>query len=142
MKSIVLDETEKKIVDARISEKKCIEDLDKLELKNGLFKTVLGISFISGGELPSTDDLIEMFINELKVFIIDFGYGKYALCEIILAFRINTASVFRDSVGNIIERKKLKTNNLSIEYISDVLVAYRQSRFIVDRKFQNKKLGY
>lgn len=139
---ISLNEIEKKIVDERVYDNEGIFKMELSTTKTALFKIVVGISHISGGELPKTEALLDMFIDELHTFILEYGYDAYAIQEILLAFRFNINTKLRQPSGITIDRVELKTQNLSIEYISDVLRCYSVLRDSIDRKFQNHVDGY
>lgn len=137
-----LNEIEKKIVDARVYDNEGIFKMEHGVVKAALFKIVVEISHISGGELPKTEALLDMFIDELHTFLLEYGYDAYAIEEVLLAFRFNINTKLKQPSGITIDRVELKTENLSIEYISDVLRGYSVIRDNVDRIFQNHIDGH
>lgn len=142
MPSKKLNEIENEIVKQRVYETDCIFQLSDDKVKSELFKTVVGIAHLSGGALPKSEVFLDMFIEELHIFLLEYGYDSYAITEIILAFRININTKLRLPSGITLERVSLKTEQLSIEYISDVLHQYSIIRNNIDRKFQNSIDGY
>ena len=137
-----LNELEMQIVKQRIEQTDSIAELQADVFKPALFKTVVAISHISGGALPKSEAFLDMFIDELYIFLLEYGYGSFAITEIILAFRININTKLRQPSGITLDRVELKTNELSIEYISDILHQYSIFRNSIDRKFENFIDGY
>lgn len=137
-----LNELEQKIVKQRIQQTDSISELSSDATKTALFKTVVAIAHVSGGALPKSEAFLDMFIDELYTFLVEYGYGHFAITELILAFRININTTLRQPSGMTLPKVELKTNQLSIEYISDVLSIYSIFRNSIDRKLENLIDGY
>lgn len=95
---------------------------------------------IVGCPLPQTESFATAISNQLVIFINEFGYGELTLSEIMLAIFINSAGYNRAD-GQFM-KVKFFGNNISVDFISDVLSNYIQIRNTLDRKFQNEIDGY
>lgn len=139
---VKMNELENKIIQYRTMDKDGIWDCNDAELKKDIFDVILRISFISGCKLPDNEKLLDFFVDELIDFLREYGYATYAAMEILLAFRININTVLKMPSGITIEKIKMQTENISVEYISEVLHNYSIIRNCLDRKFQNHIDGH
>lgn len=133
---ITLNEFENKIIKARlesvsfcqIEEEKVRWHIDQIMLKGAA---------ISGCPLPNTEFFADVISEEIKAFILEFGYEELTYAEIILALRINSKGGLRYPSGIELEQVTFFGNCFNVDYFAKVLSNYMAIRNIMDRKFQN-----
>jgi hypothetical protein len=127
----------------RTSDYQTVNELYGSELLNKqVMQVILSASVILGLELPPSETALDILIEEISSFMKDFGYGNYAVAEILLAIRFNIQTLLKIPSSIQLFTVNLETKNLSIKFISDVLHNYSTLRNNLDRKFQNTIDGY
>lgn len=136
-----LSKIENLIIDARC-QGMSINQISQEDLTIELDDVVLRLSAITGCPLPNTNLFAQAIIDELRIFINDFGYKEFTLNEFMLAFRINAHGSIKHPNGEEMETIKFTGSSLNIDYIAKVLNNYRIIRNLLDRKLQNQLDGY
>ncbi len=100
------------------------------------------VTSITGIALPATDLLSNMLVDELTVFLKDFGYSNLNPDELILAFRFNSRGGLKQPSGVDIEPIDIIGSFINVHYVSKVLSNYMAVRNILDSKLKNLIDGY
>jgi hypothetical protein len=132
---------ENKMVFARTNDVP-FSDLSEKRLKTEIDQIMVRGAAISGCPLPNTDFFADIIAEEIKIFIMDFGYQDLTVPEIFLAMRMNSRGGFKYPSGLDIEQVQFYGSCFNVDFLSKVLANYMTLRNILDRKFQNHIDGY
>lgn len=124
------------MLDARM-EYGVVEEIDEKMIDDKISHLSLVISSLTGIAIPDTDLMFNAFIEQLYAFICKFGYGKYTVSEIILAFQFNAFGNLRMPMGDYLTPVELIGKYINVSYIAKVLDNYKSVRFVLDRKLEN-----
>ncbi len=136
-----ISEVEKKIVQAREAGL-AISQLEIAELTEILGDVLINISVITGHKTPTNELYLELLIEELKVYLYEYGFDNLTIQEIILAFRLNCKCNFRYLSGDYAEPISIFGEYISVDYVSRVLHTYLTFRNILDSNLKNIVDGY
>jgi hypothetical protein len=114
-----------------------VSQMRQLDFKSDVDTAVVRISAIVGAELPKTEFMADILNEEIRAFILDFGYDELTMPEIILAFRLNEV-IIKTMSGLEMERVQFAGNHLSVSFTASVLNNYKRLRNLIDGKFKNK----
>jgi hypothetical protein len=103
---------------------------------------MLRVAAICGCALPNTDFFAKFIGEEIRVFLLDFGYESLTLAEILLAFRLNAKAEMKYPGGQDLEHVHFTGKCLNVDYMASVLENYMIFRKTFDRSLQNKLDGY
>lgn len=116
--------------------------IPKMEIQWHVDQIMLRGAAIGGCAVPNTEFFAEIIADELKLFIINFGYSELTYEEILLALRFNAKGGLRHPSGLEIESVPFFGVCFNIDYFSKIIFNYMQMRNQLDRKIQNKIDGY
>lgn len=93
---------------------------------------IFKVSVICGCQLPTHDAHINALEQEFMLFLNDYGYYNLTIEEILTAFRMN---------ANFQLENKIETYGtiFNIDFAGKVLTQYKDKRWALDRKIDNKK---
>lgn len=138
---IKLNDFEEKVIDARLNGLSfCQIDEDKLRWCTD--QIMLRGAAISGCTIPGTEFFAEIISEELRNYILNFGYKDLSYEEILLALRINSKGGYKYPSGIDLEPVAFFGNCFNVDYFSKVLNNYMAIRNMLDRKLQNIIDGY
>jgi hypothetical protein len=130
--------TEKMIVEARCGENKLsIANMDERFLNNVVVDMVIRAAAITGCALPNTKEFAKTVNDEVKIYLLNFGFEKYTAEEVLLAFRLNAHGQMKNSIDEQLPRVTLFGECFNVTFLSCILSNYSGIRNVLDRKLQN-----
>lgn len=133
---IPLNEFESKIIAARL-ESVSFCQIEESKLRWHIDQIMLKGAAISGCALPNTEFFADVISEEIKSFILEFGYEELTYHEIILAMRANSKGGLKYPSGIELDQVVFFGNCFNVDYFAKVISNYMAMRNILDRKFQN-----
>jgi hypothetical protein len=137
---IKFSETDLKIVRAKSNGLSFSEMSDK-EIRVAVDQIMLRGAAISGCPLPTTDFFAEIIGDELIVFLVDFGYARLTLAEVLLAMRINAKGGFK-GVSFSADPISFYGHCFNVDYVSKILDTYNRYCLYFNRRIQNHIDGF
>ncbi len=119
-----------------------ISQIEVADLTEILGDVLINISVITGHKAPANELYLELLIEELKVYLYEYGFDNLTIQEIILAFRLNCKCNFRYPSGDYAEPVSIFGEYISVDYVSRVLHTYLTFRNILDSNLKNIIDGY
>lgn len=142
MDSLKLTATEKLIVENRLSGKS-LSEISGNDRKHYLDQIVARISAQAGCDLPQTDFFANIISEEMDGIMVDFGYDKLTLKEVIFALRLNSSpSSMKLPSGLDLDHIQFSGRFPNGYFLSKVLSNYMLLRKILDGKLSNFIDGY
>jgi len=111
--------------------------IDENKLRWHIDQIMLKGAAISGCPLPNTEFFADVISDEVKAFILEFGYEELTYSEIILAMRANSKGGLKYPTGIELDQVTFFGNCFNIDYFAKVISNYMAMRNILDRKLQN-----
>lgn len=133
--------SEQKILRAR-QDGFSISQLEVEELTEKLGNALINISVITGHSLPQNKLHTDLLVDELTVYLFEYGYENLTIAEIIEAFRLNCSCNFRYADGDYAQQTAIFGEHISVDYVSKVLNTYFTFRKILDSNLKNIIDGY
>ena len=131
-----LNEVENKIIAARLDSVSFCQ-IEQSKIRWHIDQIMLKGAAISGCPLPNTEFFADVISDEIKAFILDFGYEELTYAEIILAMRLNSKGGLKYPSGLELETVVFFGNCFNVDYFAKVISNYMTIRNILDRKLQN-----
>jgi|GEM_PF-1765924 hypothetical protein len=135
MGSLDLTNTEKIIIKSRQGGKP-FSDLHGNDRYHFLDQVIARIAASTGCDLPQSDFFAKIIGEELDGVMVDFGYDKLTLSEVIFAIRLNSNHAAM-KIPSEIEPIKFTGRIVNSYFLSNVLSNYMMLRAMLDRKLQN-----
>lgn len=135
-----LNRKELQIIEAR--DNGAISQYEKENLRNEIDTMIPRFSAISGCNLPNTSFFSWFVTDEIMIFLRDFGYSDYSLQEVLLAFRFNSEGGNKYPNGEEVEQIRFTGSCINVDYLSKIMLNYKQMRDLLDKKIKNKIDGY
>ena len=132
---------EQRIIEARL----CgfsISQMPEGELTDGLQDVLVSISVISGHGLPEDTFFADRLTREIILHLNNFGFSDLTLSEIVLSFNLNCKCGIKYPSGSEVIVTEIFGKNISVDYVSRVLNAYRTLRIMLDNQLKNIIDGY
>lgn len=111
--------------------------MDDNEIKVFVDKLILNAAAITGCGLPQTEFFADILTEQVKVFLVEYGYEALTCEEVRFALFINEKRNVRLMSGVELVYVDFTGNHFNVSYLSKILHNYSILRTYLDRKFQN-----
>lgn len=139
--NLKLNEVEERIIAARLNGMAFCQIHEK-DLKTAMDQIIVRGAAMMGCDLPATEFFARLIADEVEQLIIQFGYSKYTLEEILLSMRLNINGGLRWPSGIEIEHIPFSGRTFNAAFLSKTLMNYKTLRTQLDRKLENFVDGY
>jgi len=116
--------------------------MNELESRVAIDQIMFRGAAICGCPLPQTELFATYIAEEIKKYILDFGYGELTLDEIVLAFRINVGGRIKNSLGEDLICVDFYGHAINVSFIGKILSNYLVIRKSLDTRILNLLDGY
>jgi hypothetical protein len=117
-------------------------EMNELETRVAIDQIMFKGAAICGCPLPQTELFAKYIAEEIKNYILDFGYSELTLDEIVLAFRINIGHRIKNSLGDDLICVDFYGHAINVSFIGKVLANYLVIRKSLDSRILTLLDGY
>lgn len=117
-------------------------ELDETDMRYAIDQIMFKGAAIFGCALPNTEMFAKYISDEIRDYILEFGYGELTVSEIILAFKMNIGSEIKNPLGDNLKCVEFYGNSINVSFIGKVLSNYMIIRNNLDTRIKNQIDGY